>query len=213
VDLGERTVQVERKHWTEIMPNIDKVERQLDNERTLADETYLLVEDVPIPTVHGMATYEARWEPSPSKGSPRAMFRKMWETGSKGRPQPQLYTRIMSWFWKLDKMGITVVQTPNLIGSAQTLATMWKNSQVEEFATFKRYIKAQVKAESRDPQVLTLMGVAGGQVGEKLATLMIDAYGTAYQAMSAAYDDLAVVIGPGRAATFLNALGRSNKHG
>ena len=204
----DSTHQVERKQWPEILPNLDKVEDQLDTERFQADTTTLMIEGLPVLTPYGVDSYSVSWSDSPKRRRPGPSLRRLWGTGSKTHPRINLYGRVMSWLYRLDRSGVTIVQTPNMQASAIALISMHNNSLKEEVAAFSRFFKPRVVAKKRQPYVTTLMGVQGGGIGEVSAKRLIKEFINPYNVFNAPTRDIINLLGPSRGAQFLKAIGR-----
>lgn len=199
--------QVERKHWTELFKDLDQVEEQLDRQRLVCDSTTLLVEDIGIPTGRGVASYSVEWQAQPTKGPPRAYFRKTWNVAT----QPQLWDRLNSWFWRLDKSGVGVVFAPNLGATAILIARMYQNTNKPFEPAFTRIYRPQVPRNIRGKNagyIRTLMGLSGARIGEKTARQLIDAFDTPHGVFTASQLDLQSFLGPTNASNLLKALGR-----
>lgn len=200
--MDNHTIQVERKQIDEILGDIDGVELQLRKEIVNAEETLLL--------------YEGTFEPVAGTKSACRSFRKS-KNGKllvPGHKYNISYSGVQAWFSQLDKSGITIIHTMDYVATATTLVALYNNSQKEEHTTFKRYIKQKVYPKPHNPHVETLMGVAGGGVGEEIALALVEKYGTAYYVLSQELEELAVTMvgkkqfGINRARKLLKSIGR-----
>lgn len=195
-------VQVERKQWPELLANIDKVEEQLDREVKKTDEQWLAVEGVPEPTQYGIDCFK--------RHDTKTLYTRSRRYGTKSKPQPYLMARVESWFWKLDKRGITVRSVSNIHQLVTALVYWYKNSQDPGNRMLDRYIKPLVRGESKDPQVLALMAIPRSGIGEVRAKSLIKKFGTAWQVWNEDVTNLSMAPAMGRSAaeTMLRAIGR-----
>ncbi len=179
------TAQTERKQWSEVLGGLSNVEDQLRRELKYAEELVLLIEGPLEILKDGNLQYkQTRYKIS--------------------------YSLIASWLWSLDKSGITIVQTPNYVGTAQYLVAAYKQSQKPEHTVLERYIRVKKVTTERDPLVLTLMGVQNVNLGEKRAKALAEKFTSIYQIANAEVEELIVVPGIGDvvAKQLLRALGR-----
>lgn len=198
--------QVERKHWTEIIPDIDKVEKQLDTQRSNAAVHYLLIEDLMVPTTDGVVSYTSIQERQRKSGGRYLGSKKGWRT----RNQPQAYYRITSWLYKLSKSGLEIWQSPNKVATATIITTLYHRSlkSEEENWAFQDYYRTKAPRRERDPHVVSLMGIANARLGPARAKALVDAFGTLQGCVLASEVNLVQVIGVASAKTFIQAVGR-----
>ncbi len=198
--------QLERKHWTEIIPNIDKTEHQLDTQRFKAKLHYLLVEDLFLPTSTGGTSYTNLSERTRKGGGTYLGSKRGWKV----RRQPQIYHRVMSWLYKLTKSGIEVWQSPNKVATATIISVLYYRSQrsEEENWAFQDYYQNKAPKAIRDPHVASLMGITNARIGPAKGKALVDAFGTLQGAVSASELNLVQVIGSASTKTFLKAVGR-----
>lgn len=198
--------QVERKHWVEIMPSIDKVEKQLDEQRTQAAVHYLLVEDLLIPTESGIVSYTNIQERARKSGGRYLSSKRAWAN----RNQPQAYHRLMSWLYKVSKSGLEIWTSPNRFATATIISILYHRSQkaAEENWAFQNYYHIKAPRSERDPHVISLMGISGARLGPARARALVDAFGTLVGVMSASETNLVQVVGVAAARTFMRAVGR-----
>jgi ERCC4-type nuclease len=194
------SIQIERKQAGELVSNIEHVEEQLRREIPNADETILLWEGVldPVFAQHGancMAYHKA----------------KSSEIMVPGRPFNQSYSALQAWFYQLDKCGVTIINTTSYIATALTIVAIYNSSQKQEHTTLKRYIKEKVHIEKFNPQVVTLMGIEGANLGEVRARALIDRYSTVWEVLRREPEELAETknIGIATAQKLLRSVGRS----
>jgi ERCC4-type nuclease len=194
--------QVERKQWGEILSNPDHVEEQLRREMVTTEETVLLVEGVAEATRWGMDVY--------TKSPGKSYFRLQHSYGTPKHPQSGLYHRIQSWFWQLDKAGISVYRTCHSRDTASALVAWYKSSQKQEHTTLQRYIKVRANPKAYDARVLTLMGIEKAGLGEVKAKALIAKFGSVYAVLNAPLEELVEVdgIGKGIAMKLIEAVGR-----
>ena len=197
-----RRVGVERKTWGEILSDPDHVEEQLRREMTTVNEICLLIEGVAESTQWGVDTY--------TKSTGKPYYKLQHSYGTPKYPQSGLYHRIQSWLWQLDSCGISSYRTTNSHDTASALVAWYKSSQKEEHTTLRRYIKPRINPKAFDPAVLTLMGIAGVELGEIRAKALIDYFGSVWAVVNAPMSVLVDVdgIGPGLARKLIDALGR-----
>ena len=189
------TIQVERKQNGELLGSLDAVESQLRRQYGAADENILLVEGFIIPAPQGCATIKR------SKDGRFFIIDRTWDCS---------YSGLISWFYQLDKSGITLYNSASLQSSAAILAALYRNSLKPEHTTLTRYIKSKIYLEDHNPHVLSLMGIEGANLGEKRAKALIDKFGTLWEVLSREESELCQVegIGPGLARGLLKSIGR-----
>ncbi len=198
--------QVERKHWTEIIPDIDKVEKQLDTQRSEAKVHYLLVEDLLMPTSTGATSYTNLEERTRRGGGTYLGSKSGWKV----KNQPQVYHRVMSWLYKLSKSGVEVWHSPNKIATATIVSILYHRSQraEEENWAFQDYYRVKPPKVKLNPHVISLMGIHKARIGPAKGRLLVDAFGSLAGAVGASETNLVQVIGGASARTFMRAVGR-----
>lgn len=199
--------QVERKHWTEIIPDLDKVERQLDAQRSNSACHYLLVEDLLVPTPDGAVSYTNIEERVRKSGGRYLGSKRGWTV----RKQPQIYHRLMSWLFMLSKSGIEVWQSANRFSTATIISTMYHRSlrPDEDNLAFQKYYRTKAPRSERNPHVISLMGLhKNAGIGVVRARALIDAFGTLQGAINADESNLRQVLGVVVARNFMQAVGR-----
>lgn len=208
-DILGMTNQVERKQIDEILSSVDRVEEQLRREITMADRTYLI--------------YEGTFEPIAGVKVGCQSFRKAKDGKIMvpGHKYNTSFSGVMAWFDQLDRAGITVVNTMDYVTTAITLVALYNNSNKEEHTTLQRYIKTKIYPKPFNPHVLTLMGIADVNIGEEIATALVERFGTVYYILGQEPEELASTIigerkdggeirfGINRARKLLKAVGRS----
>lgn len=195
---GHRT-GVSRKQVGELLGSLDEVELQLRKEMVSVDEMYLLNEGVfSGATLHGKPGTQI-WYPSKDG-------RFLLQGHKFGTNLNMFY----AWIYQLDKCGITYFPTFDWEETATALVAMYKNSQNPEHTTLRRYIKTKIYPPPFNPQVETLMGVKGVDLGEKKAKALIKRYGTIWLILNQEPEELAKTedIGIITAKRLLKAIGR-----
>ncbi len=195
-------VSYERKQWSEVLSGLDSVEEQLRREAQSTDELNLLIEGVAEPTPHGVCVLQ-RHKDGTYRGNRHSY-------GTPSRPVPHLYARVQAWLWELDKCGITVYQSPGQVGTATLLVAHYKASLKPEHTTLQRYIKPRVQTTAQNPQVVSLMGLVGADIGEVRAQALVARFGNLYSVLNAPREELLRVdgIGPGVVKKLWKAIGR-----
>lgn len=197
-------VQVERKQVDEMLGDLDGVEEQLRRHlQADCEENYLI--------------YEGTFKPLPGLRNHIQTYHVV-RKGNILVPSRQYnysYSLVMSWFYQLDKAGITVVHTFDYEATAYALASWYKNSQKQEHTTLKRYIKEKMYVKGMNPHVLNLMSVKGGGIGEEKAKALIARFGTFWYTVNQEPEQLAGTLvgdkklGMDTALKLLRALGRT----
>jgi len=176
-------VQVERKQVDELLSSLDNVEEQLQRELSNdVEETILLIEGICQPVL-GLKLATQSWHKVKDKN-----------IIVPGRTFNCSYTGYKAWQNQLDKAGVTIVETFDYIATAMTLVALFQNSQKPEHKTLKRYIKDKVYIKSRNPHVISLMGIKNGGIGEEKAKALIDRYGTLWYTLTRPAEELAETI-------------------
>ena len=174
------SITVERKEVHDLAGRVDVLEGQLKRGLVKADEVILLVEGVYEPIEGGAIMYRQKHDGS--------IF---YKERCMGRP----YAYYQSFFWKLDKMGVSTFHTSSKKGTAYALAEFVKASQDAQYQTFNRYIRDKPRIISLDPQVKLLMGLG---LGEVRAKAMIAKYGDVWTVLQQSVDELCSVEGIGK---------------
>lgn len=151
------TAGVNNKDAAELLGSIDAVEEQLSRELLgPIDSLTLMVRGLIVPTSEGCRSYSVNEE---GRINPR------------GRDFRTPYARVMSWYTGLWELGIPVVNTSNLRGSATFLVQLHNSLGKEESRIFKRLVTIRKEVQSYDLRerslALFLMGIPG--VGEEVA--------------------------------------------
>ncbi len=98
------------------------------------------------------------------------------------------WEELQAYLWRLDKMGITVYQAPDLPSLCLAISAFVYNSFKPEHKTLERYNKTKPIMWEPDPYIETLMGISGARIGEVSAKKLMEAYGTPYRAFLAQED-------------------------
>ena len=160
-------IQIERKQTSEVLGDMNHVEEQLQRELSNGvEETILLVEGVCEP-VFGLKLATQSWHKAKNKNV--MIPDRVWNCS---------YTGYKAWQNQLDKAGVTIVETFDYTATAMTIVALYQNSQKEEHQTLRRYIKDRIHVETRNPHILSLMGLKGAGIGEEKAKALIERYGT-----------------------------------
>lgn len=163
---------VNRKQAAELLGSIDAVEEQLGRELLgPCDSLVLMVEGLVVPTSDGCNAHSIDEN---GKVNPR------------GRAFRTPYARVMSWYTGLWELGIPVVNTSNLRGSATFLVQLHNSLGKEESRIFKRLITIRKEVQSYDLRerslALFLMGIPG--CGEEVALCLARQFETVWELMS-----------------------------
>jgi len=146
---------------------LDRVEEQLGRElQNGVEETFLLIEGVCEP-VMGLKMATQTWRKAKGKN-----------IMVPGRTYNCSYSGYQAWKGQLDKAGITIVETFDYTATAMTLVALYQNTQKSEHKTLRRYIKDRIHVDSKNPHIISLMGLKGGGIGEEKAKALVDQYGT-----------------------------------
>ena len=174
-------VQVERKQMGEILSDLDGCEEQLRRHLSNGVEETILVYEGLFEPLAGIKIATQVW--GKAEGKRHIIVPKHRYDVS--------YTGIMSWFYQLDKSGITVINTFDYKATAYCLTAWYKSSQKKEHTTLSRYIKPKVFIQEYNNHVLNLMSIKGANIGEERAKAIIERYGTFWQAIHQPAEDLA----------------------
>ncbi len=185
-------IQVERKQIDEILSGLDGTEEQLQRELSNGvEETILLIERFCRPIPGNKSAVQTYTRPSPSLSKLLMKVLKHDDVLVPGHTYNVSYNGLQAWKSQLDKAGITIVETFDWSATAHTLVALYKNSQVKEHSTLRRYIKDKIITTERNPHVLTLMSVKNGGIGEEKAKALITRYGTAWYVLNQPPEELA----------------------
>jgi hypothetical protein len=173
-------IQIERKQTSEVLGGMDQVEEQLGRElQNGVEETILLIEGVCEP-VFGLKIATQNWHKARDKN-----------IMVPNRTYNCSYTGYKAWQSQLDKAGVTIVETFDYTATAMAIVALYQNSQKPEHSTLRRYIKDRIYIESRNPHILSLMGLKGAGIGEEKAKALIARYGTFWYTLSQPAEALA----------------------
>jgi len=183
VAVDAHSIGLSRKQAGELLSSLDDAEEQLSRDMVGVDEMTLLVENIFGPVDGDKCQIYA-----PSKDERFLIPRRKYHTS---------YCRVYAWFSRLDKCGITVVQTFNWEATAKVLVALYQNSQNMKHTTLNRYIKKKITPKKLDSQVKTLMGISGANLGEVKATALVDEFGTVWNILHTPIEELIRVDGIG----------------
>jgi len=161
---------VERKTWSELLTNPDKVEEQLLRHMNSHpnSQTVFLLEGNAVVKDGGLAVLKPT-------GGKKGIFVQGYTY--KHRSLKGIY----AWLYSVSKF-VEVIQTTTSIESSYALAAMYDSDKKTEHTTFTRHIK---KTDFHpNPQVLQLMGVAPG-TGDVRASALINHCGTVWNVLTA----------------------------
>lgn len=202
IDHSGFTRQIERKQTAELLSGIDDVENQLRKEILSADATDLLVEGIMRSTQWGIDSYQ--WD------AKRGNYKLVRSFGDRIKPRPHLYPMILSWFWGLDKAGITVWQTTDYESTAKAIVAFYSASRKGCHTILQRYLKPKQTPRTLDHSILSLMGIEKAELGSVKATALIQKFGSVYGVLTADPKELETVDGIGKKgiARLFQAIGR-----
>ena len=164
--------QFERKQVGELLGKFEETEEQLGkniaNMQAMSPDGRmgLLVEGIAEPTIKGINTFEA----TPNGRYFRAK-----------RSYNIPYNRYVQFLVALERQGVLVWQTPSWVGTANALVFLEKSAKQFTHTTLQRHLK--IVAFHPDPNVKTLMGIAGAGLGPVLAEALLDVFDTPWEIM------------------------------
>lgn len=170
VGYGGKSIGIELKQSGEILGSLDSVEEQLGREMQGCDYLGLAVRGIITPTATGMCQ---TWEKS--KQNPSILWA--------AREFNQSYKGYRAWLWRMQEIGVAVVEVPTIEALATTVQAAYENSQKAEgeHKTFERLIPEHYWITEADQQkrnvALSLMGLRpswGG--GEELALALAERF-------------------------------------
>jgi len=176
-------ITMERKEVHDLSHRVDDLETQLKKAiQKLGDdgEVILLIEGIMEPVNNSTVLYKMKKDGS-------LFFRE--------RVVNRPYAYYMGFFWRLDKLGVSVFWTASPRGTAAAVVEFVKASNKAEFTTFRRYIKKKPHIPHLNPQVEHLMGLG---VGEMRARALIGKFETVWNVLHADEDELTKVEGVGK---------------
>jgi len=228
-----KTFQFSRKQAGELVGNIDEAESQLADYYPNADYNFQIVEGITLSLpLRGVDTINH----SPTTGSARDLGSKLFcyaiqPNGSieRGHSFSTINDSVLyAWTHRLAMAGIPTYHTPNWIGTARLLTTIYRNEQKlpEEHMTLQRVIKPKTivrnEAKMTEEEIRNyrlqkaLMFLSDAYkigIGEKKATVLADKYVNLIDIAMADVAELTECegIGTGIARKLLSALGRTIK--
>lgn len=170
-----KTITVSRKQATEILGDIDKVEDQIHREiQGPADNILLMYEGVVCWHADGVAGFSVEPEKvTHERGRGGHEYDRLVITG---RVFHQPYQRWISFVEKLWDVGIPVVGTGDIRGSAVFLARLHEGKENTIFSRLikQNYILGESDMEKRG-RMLSFMGLSGAKIGQEVAGALVDA--------------------------------------
>lgn len=224
IGVDSKTMQFSRKQAGELLSDLDEAERQIREYYPNAEENYQIVEGI-ISTVPLSIPSRKQYYAQKSRGQRvldpfegKKLPAVVRDAKSGKLLQGNLYSYSVndyggianekhhkvnaqmywSWIAELNSCGVTTFFTLNYVETARFLATVYKHYQKESHNTLNRYIKPRITIEKQDPQVLTLMGIVGAELGEVKAKELIERFGDVYSVLTADMEELQEVIGIGK---------------
>lgn len=186
--------QAERKQPGEILSGFEKVEEQLRKHLASYPQTMLLVEGMVTPVSDGCQLWvmqgNGSWRP--------------------GRRTSVPYARYEGWLQSVARQGVLVWQTSCWQATAEAVYRFAKHAMQPEHTTLNRYLKVKTEWHP-NPQVQTLMGIKGVEIGPVTAEAMIQVFGTVWNLLNQQPEIIAEMV-PGvgihTANKLLTAVGR-----
>lgn len=196
--------QIERKQLGEILGGADSmvyVEEQLQREIPQANTTDLLIENVAVPHPNGTLEY-------------------VLDAGSKGKDYLRLkrlhkerYSKLIAWVYSLQRVGINVIWTSNVLTSAAAIVSVHNNCQKEEHTTMQRHVKPRVIWHP-NPHIVALLGLSAAyslNIGEGKASRIVDRFHDLWGFLEAKPEQIAELEGFSKASSekILKSIGRN----
>ena len=211
------TRQFARVQAGELLSNIDSQEQELRKYYNNADRNYLIIEGIIscIPLTKKPKNPDA--VTTRQIAHPTRLF--TYSVSESGyifneHAYDVSLSLLTAWLFRLDECGISHFRTINYIETAKLLSAIYKNMQKppEEHSTLLRYIKPRIRINPYNPHVVTLMGIAGAELGETRARALIDWFGSAIAVFIASPSELCEVEGIGKttARKLTKAIGRED---
>ena len=197
--LDGHSITIERKEWSDLLSNLNRLEKQLRTATNHADEVGLLVEGVAVPLAGGeIALYQT--------GKNDKYLRRAKISGVK-------YASVMAYIWQLRRTAnITTYFTSTIQATAWALKTFVENSQKKDSPLLQHYVRTrQIKWQS-NPMVETLTGIKdrdGYVVGEKKAIELVKQIGSPWDIIHLAPEEIAYAcdgVGIGTAKRLIEAM-------
>lgn len=180
------TVSLEHKTIEQAMSEMGgRLDEQLAKHSHHADEVGLVIDGIAMPVAGEQACY--LYDYNKINKTFKQQLRKR-----NGKLEPKKvyvsWESFQAYLWRLDKEGFTIYQAPNLESLCLAISAFVHNSLKPEHKSLRRYVKTKpVIWEEKDTAVYkwikTLMNHAG--VGETMARILLDAYGTPWQVFRA----------------------------
>lgn len=193
------SITAERKEWSDLLANLNRLEKQLRIATNHADEVILIAEGVPIPLAGGEI---ALFRP----GKNDKYLRRIKISGMK-------YTSVMAYIWQLKRTAnITTYFTTTIQATAWALKTFVENSQKKDSTLLQHYVRTRQIKWQDNPMVESITGIkdeAGYVVGEKKAIELVKQIGCLWDIIHLAPEEIAQAcdgIGIGTAKRLLKAI-------
>ena len=190
----DHKITIERKSASDLIGSMidGSLEERLKLGLKNADEIALLSEGIMTPDKKGVVV----WCETKDK---RFFF--------KHRLNKISYLEIMAFFYRLDKEGVTVYQTPTLDATCKFLLAAYNNSKKDEHLTFRRYLRAKPHTLDQDPYMQNIMSIMG--IGVEWAKELLTVYETPWAIYHAGFDELVEIVGEIKAKQIWKGIGRS----
>ena len=175
------SITMERKEWSDLLGNLNRLEKQLRTATNHADEVALIAEGVPVPLAGGeIALYHI--------GKNDKYLRRIKISGVK-------YASIMAYIWQLKRTAnITTYFTSTIQATAWALKVFVENSQKSNSSLLQHYVRTKVIKWQSNPMVETIMGIKdtdGYVVGEKKAIELVKQIGCLWDIIHLAPEEIA----------------------
>jgi len=177
------SITMERKELSDLLGNLNRLEKQLRVATNHADEVGLIVEGVPVPLEGGeIGIYHL--------GKSGKYLRQAKISGVK-------YASVMAYIWQLRRTAnITTYWTTTIYATAWALKVFVENSQKPESSLLQHYVRTRAIKWKSNPMVETIMGVKdeqGAVVGEKKAIELVEQIGSLWDIIHLSPEAIAAV--------------------
>jgi len=191
-DSSGKLVQIEREQVSTILSRTTQIEDEIRRHEHEPGTMILLSEGLVVPEAFGCLVQRI---------AGRTLID---EFVSKTR-----YEALIAWFWQIQEHGVELIQTLSPKASAIAISSIYHNAQKldEEHKTFRRHYKPIVGWHP-NRYIVSLMGLAEAELGEKRATELIEKFGTFYRVMTASEDELMPILKYAATKKLLKAIGR-----
>ena len=196
-DIEGKTRGWERKQLGEALSDLDHVEEQLNEQLHVIDDMTLIVEGVGIPSRDGIQLF--------SLTDDKRFFRR---SNFQLRSQPALAAKYTRFKASLRMAGVSVVETSHWSMTVHEIGAYYVESNKKERTTLRRYVNPHIPPFSANPHVNNLMRLKNNGLGALRAEGLIKNFHSFYNVVTADFDDIADVVGPGIATKFFKSIGR-----